>query len=83
MTTLRTPDIGGGDLNQVTDLSVVLPIYNEESCLRQSIDEIVSVLMNLELSWEIIGVDDGSRDKSSEILKNMNAVDSRIKVIGF
>lgn len=81
--TPRAPSVDDNKLNHVTHLSVVLPVYNEEGCLRESIDEVVAVLMLLDLSWEIIAVDDGSRDKSAEILRSMNAVDSRIKVVSF
>lgn len=78
----------GKILNQTTtspatNLSVVLPVFNEEGCLKESITEITNVLVGLNLSWEIIGVDDGSRDNTLEILKELNKSDLRVKVISF
>jgi glycosyltransferase involved in cell wall biosynthesis len=48
------------------DLSVVLPVYNEEDNIHPVHDELVSVLQNMGLRYEIIYVDDGSRDSSSK-----------------
>jgi glycosyltransferase involved in cell wall biosynthesis len=56
--------------------SVVMPVYNREKYLRQAVD---SVLSQNFASFELIAVDDGSTDRSMEILKSYG---SRIKVIG-
>ncbi|GAB4414838.1 MAG: glycosyltransferase family 2 protein [Anaerolineae bacterium] len=48
------------------DLSVVLPVYNEEDNIRLVHEELKSVLDALPLRYEIIYVDDGSRDSSRE-----------------
>jgi glycosyltransferase involved in cell wall biosynthesis len=50
------------------DLSVVLPVYNEEKNIAPVHAELVEVLKGLDLRYEIIYVDDGSRDSSREKL---------------
>lgn len=50
------------------DLSVVVPIYNEEACIVALWPRLYAVLIDLELSWEVLFVDDGSTDRSRERL---------------
>lgn len=51
------------------ELSVVVPIYNEVESLPKLIDAITTSLNNAGLSYELICVDDGSRDGSAELVK--------------
>ena len=51
------------------DLSLVIPIYNEEENLPLLMEAIRAALSPLKRSWEVIFVDDGSRDKSMEVLR--------------
>jgi dolichyl-phosphate beta-glucosyltransferase len=62
-------------------LSVVLPIFDEEDCLERTLAELVRHLEGLEglPSFEIVCVDDGSRDCSPEILARAAAADARIR----
>jgi undecaprenyl-phosphate 4-deoxy-4-formamido-L-arabinose transferase len=50
-------------------ISVVIPVYNEEKNLSLLMDRLEKVMQSLERPYEIIFVDDGSRDRSLEILK--------------
>lgn len=59
-------------------LSVVVPIYNTEAYLRQSLDALCTQTLR---DIEIICVDDGSTDRTPEILKEYADRDSRIKII--
>lgn len=59
-------------------ISVILPIYNMEAYLARCLD---SVLNNTYRNLEVICVDDGSRDRSLEILRQYEKEDSRIVVI--
>lgn len=59
-------------------VSVIIPIYNEERYLEQCLDSICSQTLR---EIEIICVDDGSTDRTPEILKDYAGKDSRIKVI--
>ncbi len=53
------------------ELSVVVPVYNEEESLAPFAEELASVLSGLRLSWEVVLADDGSTDRSYEILKDI------------
>lgn len=50
-------------------LSVVIPVYNEESRIIQSLEDIFSYLRSLAMSWEVLIVDDGSHDRTAEIIE--------------
>jgi glycosyltransferase involved in cell wall biosynthesis len=65
------------------DISVVLPIYNERENLVPLVDEIAAVLQPTGKSFEIIAVDDGSRDDSPAILRQLAAERPYVKAILF
>ena len=73
------------DAAQATQLgiSVVVPVYNEEQSLRPLYDALTAALERLGQSYEIVFVDDGSRDGSFETLKALHAQDQHIRVIRF
>ncbi len=62
-------------------LSIVLPIFNEEKTLPELMEELYSVCNSLNKDYEIIFVDDCSRDRTPEILKQYADKDPRVKVI--
>jgi len=64
-------------------LSIILPIYNEEESIKELYNEIKAVLNKSFLDYEIIAINDGSRDKSPEILKEIAGNDQNFKVINF
>lgn len=51
-------------------LSVVVPLYNEEGSLPHLIDQLLAALRPLERSFEIVLVDDGSRDGTAAVLRD-------------
>ncbi len=65
------------------DLSIVLPVFNEEAGLSAMMKELYSVCNSLNKSYEIIFVDDSSRDRTPEILGQFASQDPRIKVLRF
>jgi glycosyltransferase involved in cell wall biosynthesis len=65
------------------DLSIVVPVYNEEENIQYLYDQLTSVLDPLGLEYEIICTDDGSEDRSFELLKALAQRDSRVKVVRF
>lgn len=65
------------------DLSIVLPVFNEEEVLPFTIRELYSVCNSLNKSYEIIFVDDSSKDRTPEILGRFASQDPRIKVLHF
>jgi len=65
------------------DLSIVVPIYNEEESINALYENITGALSGAGLDYELILVDDGSSDRSYMLLKSIANDDSRIKVIRF
>jgi glycosyltransferase involved in cell wall biosynthesis len=63
------------------DLSVVLPVYNEEENLPILWPELRDVLDPLGLRYEIIFVDDGSRDRSAELVRGFSEADARVRLV--
>jgi len=53
------------------NLSIVIPVYNEEENLPILVEELNKVLSPIIKSWEIIFINDGSTDKSLEVMKNL------------
>ena len=64
-------------------VSVVVPIYNEEDCIPDLLGKLTASLERVGKPWEIICVDDGSRDDSFDLLRAEHARDGRIKAIRF
>ncbi len=66
------------------ELSLVIPIYNEEENLPFLMEAINAALNPLNRSWEVIFVDDGSRDKSLEVLREFAQKDPvRVRAVSF
>jgi dolichol-phosphate mannosyltransferase len=65
----------------VTDLSVVIPVYNEEASLTPLWSELRRVLERLEFAFEVVFVDDGSRDRSAEIIRSFRETDQRVRLV--
>ena len=59
-------------------LSIIMPVYNTKACLSDSIG---SVIRQIYTDWELILVDDGSSDGSSEVCDEFAVADERIRVI--
>ena len=63
--------------------SVVIPVFNEEENLELLHRRLSKVLENLCEDYEIIFVDDGSTDKSLEIMRKLRKTNGRVKIISF
>jgi len=64
-------------------LSIVLPVYNEQEVLPVLFQVLPTVLEKIGCDYELIFVDDGSRDGTRAILNEVAERDSRVKVLGF
>lgn len=62
-------------------ISVVVPVYNNASTLRELYDRFRLVLEGLKQDYELIFVDDGSRDASFGVLKSLHEQNPRVKII--
>lgn len=65
------------------DLTVVIPVYNEEDNLEPLHERLHAVLPGLGLSYEILFVDDGSSDRGPEVLLKLVSRDRHVRVITF
>jgi dolichol-phosphate mannosyltransferase len=65
----------------VVDLSVVIPVYNEEENLPHLWPELRSVLEPMGLAFEVVFVDDGSRDRSAELIRGFREADPRVRLV--
>lgn len=65
-------------------ITIVVPCYNEEKALPLFYDEISKVMKQMKkLDFEIILVDDGSRDKTLDVCRELNKKDKRVKYLSF
>jgi len=68
-------------MSSAVDLSIVVPVYNEEANLPLLWPELRDVLAPIGLRYEVIFVDDGSRDRSAEIVRAFCEQDPRVRLV--
>ena len=65
-------------------ISVIIPMYYEEEVAEECYKRMTSVLQNIEnYDYEIICINDGSRDKTLSILENLAIRDKKLKILSF
>jgi dolichol-phosphate mannosyltransferase len=62
-------------------LSIIVPCYNEEQVIRETNRRLLLTAEQSSMDCEIIYVDDGSTDRTSEILRQLHAADDRVKML--
>lgn len=62
-------------------LSLIVPVYFEQECIQQFIEETTAVLRELPLRWEIVFVDDGSQDETVPLIQVAAAKEPRLKLV--
>lgn len=66
-------------------LSLIIPVYNEEKLIQRNLDKITKYLSKQKYSWEIVVVNDGSTDKTLEMVnyykKSQNISNSQFRVL--
>jgi glycosyltransferase involved in cell wall biosynthesis len=65
------------------NISIVIPLFNEEASLTELYNWITKVLAAHPYTYEIIFVDDGSNDGSWNVIERIAATDERVRAIGF
>lgn len=63
--------------------SIIVPIWNEEQVIPELYKRVVNIMDSTGQRWELVCVNDGSRDRSLAMLLELNAKDPRVKVIDF
>lgn len=69
--------------SQRPEISVVLPLYNEAASIPELFDSLLAVLDGIKRSYEIVAVDDGSRDESMDRLQEIADKRAEVQVIQF
>lgn len=64
-------------------LSVIVPCYNEELVVRESYRRLTDVLRQTNMDYELIFINDGSKDQTFSILKELFQSDTAVKIINF
>src|SRR3712207_1439357 len=65
------------------DLSIVVTVFDEEASLEELHRRVTAVLDAGPRTWEVVYVDDGSRDGSFGVLERLHAADERVRVVRF
>ena len=68
-------------MSRKIEISVVIPVFNEEDCVGPLCETVRKACRCLQSSYEIILVDDGSRDRTFELLREIHEQDPDIKVV--
>jgi undecaprenyl-phosphate 4-deoxy-4-formamido-L-arabinose transferase len=75
--------VAGGARGPVPDVSLVVPVYNEEGTLEEVYERSVLALEELGRPFEIIIVDDGSQDGTWPVVERLHDGDSRLRAVRF
>ena len=65
------------------NISIVVPLLDEEESVRPLLNEINKALLNKGIQYEVLFIDDGSKDNSLKIIKELNAQNKKIKYFSF
>ena len=68
-------------MRTVKRISIVVPVYNEEETIEHFAQSVAEVMESLPYAYEILFIDDGSRDRSREILRELGARDAHVQSI--
>ena len=66
-----------------TVFSIVVPLYNEEEVINETYKRLKAVMEGMGESYELVFVNDGSRDKTAEMAREICAGDKTVKLINF
>lgn len=65
------------------EISVVVPVFNEEAVIRESHSRLRQVMDALAVPYELVFVNDGSRDGTMDILRELAETDRHVRAVGF
>ena len=63
--------------------SVIVPMYNEEAVIEETCKRLMKVMDGTGVSYELLFVNDGSRDRSADIIRNIAAGDKKVRLVDF
>lgn len=65
------------------EISIIVPVFNEEASIPRYLAEVVPVLESITADWEIVFVNDGSRDRTLATIRDANAREPRVRGVDF
>src|SRR5688572_22709193 len=68
---------------ELKSLSVFLPAYNEEDSIASTVEGVVKVLKSLNLQWEVLVINDGSKDKTAEVVKDLEKKYPGVRLVDY
>jgi len=68
-------------MKKLPQLSVFLPAYNEEKNIGKTVDQVVKVVKKIAQQWEVIVVNDGSQDKTKEVVEELAEKEKGVRLI--
>ncbi len=80
-TLIRDESITVDASKSVKTLSIVIPAYNEEDCIVQTVHTISRVLEQEKINYEILVVNDNSKDHTEQLLQQINSENSKLRYI--
>ncbi|MCP8970603.1 glycosyltransferase family 2 protein [Ectobacillus ponti] len=70
-------------MSQSIQYSIIIPVYNEEAVVRETYRRLTEVMEQLGEAYELLFVNDGSRDRTGELVEGMAKRDHRVKLLDF
>lgn len=64
-------------------LSIIIPVYNEEKMIPISVDVITGLMENADIEYELVLVNDGSKDHTWDTIKSISTQNKRIRAVSF
>lgn len=71
------------DPTTVPEISIVIPVFNEVTTLADLHQRLARTMKDVGRAWEVIFVDDGSTDRSADVLRALHAQDPSVRVVRF
>ncbi|MCM3727168.1 glycosyltransferase family 2 protein [Neobacillus cucumis] len=63
--------------------SIIVPVFNEEEVIQQTYQRLITVMDSADAPYELLFINDGSKDRTEEILIEIGITDARVKLINF
>ena len=74
-------DLKPADMTGSTDISIVVPAFNEAEVLPEFHRRLAAVMQDMALSWEVVYVNDGSHDRTIDIINTLRSEDAHVSLV--
>ncbi len=68
---------------RLPEVSVIIPMYNEEPNVKRTLDKVSAALNSFCNHWEIMAVDDGSTDRTKDVVKRYSKLEPKVKLVSY